>query len=104
MKSEKKIHATKFIHPTGLAFGLAVGILYTICAVLVALWPQQSIAIVNSWVHVIDLTKIAISPQITVGSFATGLVSIVVFAYAVGVIYAWAYNRCMRHCERWGLI
>lgn len=101
MKTDNTIH---YIHPTGLAFALTAGVVYVVCAILVALWPQQSISFFGSWFHGVDLTKIAVAPQITIVSFVVGLISVIIFAYLVGALYAWAYNTCTDHCKRWGWI
>ena len=99
-----KNNSVHYIHPTGLAFGLTAGIIYSLCAAIVAVWPAQSVSFFSSWFHGIDLTKIAATPDITAGSFAVGLVSIILFAYITGAVYAWAYNACTYHCKKLGWI
>jgi len=93
-----------YAHPTGFALGLTAGIVYVICASLVWLWPAQTVRFFASWFHGIDLTRIAVAPQLTFGTFIIGLIGIVLFAYAVGLIYGWIYNKCVVHCKRMGWI
>lgn len=89
-------------HPAGLALGIASGIVYAICALLVALWPVPTIRLFSSWFHSIDLTKIIAGKGITFGSFLLGLIEIVIAAYLFGVLSAWLYNKCFAHCRRKG--
>ena len=91
------------VHPTGFAVAITSGIAYVICAAAVALWGTAVVEFFNSWVHGIDLTRIAISSFSWTGFFK-GLVGVVVFTYLAGALYAWVYNKCIVHCERKGWI
>jgi len=91
-------------HPTGFALAGTVGILYTVCAAVVSLWPMQIIRFFNGWMHAIDLSRIYIPPQITIGSFLLGLLGVMVTAYVTGFVFAWIYNKCVAHCKRKGWI
>lgn len=93
-----------YAHPTGFALGITAGILYIICALLVLAWPMQTVKFFSLWFHGIDLTRIAVLPQITIGMFLTGLIGIVLAGYLVGVLYSWVYNKCVVHCKRKGWI
>lgn len=90
------------VHPTGLAFGLTAGLVYVLCAALVALWPAQTVNFFSNWFHGIDLTKIYVVPQITFGNFITGFIGAVIAAYLVGAFYAVVYNKCVAHCKQRG--
>jgi len=89
-----------YVHPTGAALSVTSGIVYTVCAVFVKLWPSQSIRFFSDWFHGIDLTRIAVIPQITVGNFLRGLIEVLIFAYLAGALYAWLYQKCEEHCKR----
>ena len=93
-----------YAHPTGLALGLTTGIVYIICAVLSAIWPDSLLWLVGHWIHTIDLSKIATPSELNLGRFILGLVSSVISAYVVGVLFGWLYNRCLFHCLKWGWI
>lgn len=89
-----------YVHPTGAALSVASGIIYAACAIYVKLWPMQAISFFNNWFHGIDLTQIAVIPEITAGSFIRGLISIMIFTYLAGALYAWLYQKCEEHCKR----
>ncbi len=89
-----------YLHPTGLAAALTGAIIYTLCSLAVWLWPAQSISFFSRWFHGIDLTKIAVTPQITVSGFVLGLIGVIIVLYLVGLIYAWFYNKCVQHCKK----
>ena len=103
MEKTKMKETLHYVHPTGLAFGMTSGLLYILCSAVVAFWPNGTLNFFGKWFHGIDLTKISVTPQITAGSFITGLVSVIVVAYLVGAFYAWIYNKCVVHCKerRW---
>lgn len=100
--AEKTSHL--YVHPVGLALALTGSIIYALCAFFVVILPTQTLKFFNYWFHGIDLAPIYRQPQITVGSFLFGLVSVIVFTYITGAIFAWAYNKCFEHCRRMGWI
>ncbi len=89
-----------YVHPTGFALSITSGIVYVICAVMVGLWPIQTIRFFSDWFHGIDLTMIAKVPAITFGMFVRGLIEVMIFAYLAGALYAWLYQKCETHCKR----
>jgi small-conductance mechanosensitive channel len=77
---------------TGSALAVTVALLYILCALAVALWPDGTIEFLNSWVHGVDLKAMKATTPMTFGKFLYGLVTIALVAFAVGVVYAWCYN------------
>jgi len=77
------------------AFALITGIVYAVCAGLVAIAPDFFLSITNSWVHGLDLTKIQ-SVNITAGSFFGGFLSIVIFAWLAAYIFGAIYNSLVK--------
>lgn len=74
----------------GLAAGTVAAVLYTLCALGVALAPEATVAFFSSILH-IDLTGLA--RPLTWGSFFTGLLC---WTIGVGIVFAAAgalYNR-----------
>lgn len=94
--ADTKVHP----HPIGVAAGLTAGVVYLICAVVITLWPTQILKFFASWFHGIDLTKLAIPVQLTLGRIILGLISIVLFFYFIGFIYGLLYNLCYIHCKK----
>lgn len=93
-----------YLHPTGFALGLTSAALYTICAILIAWQPQQTLTFINMWLHGITLQPLMISYQFTIGRFLTGLISITLAGYITGALFAFFYQRCETHCKRRGWI
>lgn len=89
-----------YLHPFGIAAGLTSGIVYTVCAAAVVLWPQAVLKFFASWFHGIDLMSIAAPGNVTWGSFFLGLIGTVLFAYLVGLLFGWMYNLCFAHCRK----
>ena len=87
-------------HSIGVAAGLTAGIIYVICAAAVVLWPTLSLRFFASWFHGIDLTQISVPVQLAFNGFITGLFSVVLFFYFVGLIYGLIYNLCYAHCKK----
>lgn len=98
MKNNETLH---YAHPTGLALSFTAGTIYIVCATAVAFWPTLTMRLFNNWFHGVDLTKIAVTSNITVWSFINGFITIVIFTYLAGVLYTWTYNKCVEHCKRY---
>ena len=76
-----------------VAFSLAgvSGILYIICAVLVAIFPVGTVKVFRYLFHGIDISKIATTP--TLANSILGFFEIIALALLVGWLFAWIYNR-----------
>ena len=90
--------------PSALAFGLTSGIIYSICAAAVRLWPAGTVRFFGSWFHGIDLTKIYNAQPFGFGTFLIGLISIMLASMVFGALFAVLYNLCFRHCTEKGWI
>ncbi len=99
--SKTTLHYT---HPTGIALGITAGMVYSICALFVFLWPTQTVRFFSDWFHGIDIGSLFIAPQLTFGTFFNGLIKVIIFFYITGVIYGFVYNKCVAHCKRKGWI
>jgi len=79
------------------ALGLAIvsGIIYIACAVLSWISPNFIAIIGNYLTHSIDLTQI-IRTSITLSEIIFGLVLAIVFAYIIGALFAWTYNKLIK--------
>lgn len=76
----------------GWALAVATGIVYVVCRLIVALFPEGSKKFFLLFIHGIDLTQLPAATQ-TFGGFVLGLVVSVISAYIVGWIFAWTYNK-----------
>lgn len=78
----------------GAALAVTVGVVYVLCAVAVALFPDGTLAFFNTWLHGVDLTlvKRPATKPLTAGEWAYGFVSAVAAGYLAGALYGWARN------------
>ncbi|MDO8508651.1 MAG: DUF5676 family membrane protein [Nanoarchaeota archaeon] len=76
-----------------VAFSLAIvaGIVYIVCAILVAIAPAWTVNTFGALFHGIDISQIA-KESVSLGNTITGLVEIVVLALIVGWLFAKIYN------------
>ena len=93
-----------YAHPTGFALAFTSGIVYSLCALAVRLWPTQTLRFFNDWFHGVDLSSLINPKFLTFGVFIRGLVEIMLFAYLAGLLYALIYNKCVSHCKKKGWI
>ncbi|MEK6871361.1 MAG: DUF5676 family membrane protein [Nanoarchaeota archaeon] len=81
----------KNIHATGIAVGLTFGIISFICLVLVFVALDFALMLFGSFMHGIDLTKIAIEPSLN-GRTLLGFVVVIIGGYVIGALFAALYN------------
>jgi hypothetical protein len=88
------------LQPLPFAFAGAVtfSMLYTACAVAVALSPDGTVAFFNAWFHGLDLTllKPPGGRPLTLGQFFYGLVSAAAVSFAIAASLAGFYNLFAR--------
>lgn len=78
----------------GAALAVTAGVIYIVCAIAVALFPDGTLAFFNTWVHGMDLTlvKRPAAKPLTAEEWIYGLVSIVLASYLAGALYGWVRN------------
>ncbi|OHA23630.1 MAG: hypothetical protein A3G52_02675 [Candidatus Taylorbacteria bacterium RIFCSPLOWO2_12_FULL_43_20] len=79
-----------------LAAAGAMGIVYVVCAVFVALWPEFSLKLFGWLVHLVNVDKFAGDVAITTFGFTAGLAQSLIYTYVGAWIFAWLHNRFMR--------
>ncbi|MBI4153958.1 hypothetical protein HY501_01350 [Candidatus Woesearchaeota archaeon] len=84
--------------PVASALGFFGGLVYLICASAFLLFPEGSLALMGTWFHGISLTRTPMGW----GSFLVGLVTFVAASAGAGALFAVVYNRCHKHCEKYG--
>jgi len=80
---------------TANAAAVTVGVLYTLCRLLVGLFPEASYAVAQSWFHGLQVTKMG-EWSLTLQSFLVGLISSAVTAWVVGYDFGWTYNKLVK--------
>jgi len=86
----------------GVALALTFSILYTLCALAVALFPDGTMDFFNNWFHGLDLRllKPPGGRSLTIGQFVYGLVSAAAVSFAGGAVLAGSYNLLSRRTGR----
>ena len=80
----------------GLATALTFVVLNTLCAAAVALWPDGTLAVFNSFAHGLDFRAVKSTAPLGLGRFLMGLISIGVIGFFAGAIFAWSHNLLSR--------
>ena len=80
-------------HPFSLAVSATFGIMYVVCAVFTALWPDLAIKLLGWVAHIVNVDKFAGDVQITLVGVAIGLLEIVVYGYIAAYLFATLYSR-----------
>lgn len=80
-------------HQFSLAAATTFGIMYVICAVFTALWPDAALKLLGWVAHIVNVDKFAGGVEVTLGGVAVGLLEIVVYSYASAYLFASLYNR-----------
>lgn len=76
---------------TANALAITVAILYVVCRIAVALFPDLAMSVAQSWFHGLELSKVS-GWNLSMGSFILGLITSTAGAWLVGYIFASAYN------------
>jgi len=84
--------AKKDVNATGIALALTLLVVSIVCLLLLLIAPTFSLRLFGSFMHGIDLTKIAIAPSIG-GKTILGLIVIAVGGYLIGALFAIIYNK-----------
>ena len=80
--------------PFALAFAEAAGIVYAICAAVVAVSPASAFKLLGWIAHLTNLEELA--RQVTFSGFLLGFVQVVVYTYLSAWLFAALFNRAAR--------
>jgi|SRR3972149_7996049 len=75
-----------------ISLSLFSGVLYVGCGIFTLLFPEQTIAFANLFIHAIDLDLIAVPPLITPSRFIIGLIASLASGLILGALFAGIYN------------
>jgi hypothetical protein len=81
---------------TGAAAALTFAIVSIVCALAVYLFPDGTVAFVNSWTHGLDLTALRSDRPMTPVSVLFGLFNVSLTGFVIGALFAWAHNVVSR--------
>ncbi|MBI4128232.1 MAG: hypothetical protein HY459_04135 [Parcubacteria group bacterium] len=75
-----------------LAAAVTTGILYVVCAVVVAIAPRFALALFGNLLHMVNLGSV-MTVKLSFGGFLIGLVQIFIYSYVAFWIFGSTYNR-----------
>ena len=83
---------------TGFAAAITFAVLYSVCALAFAVFPDGTLAFVDAWFHGLDLSllKPAGGEAWTAGDFLYGLVGVSATAFVTGFLFAIVNNILRR--------
>ena len=87
-----KLEIQKF----SVALAVTMGIIYVICAIFVALWPDFALQLFGWLVHLVNVDKFAGDVQMTVLGFVIGLLQAMIYTYVGALVFAWLHNKFMK--------
>lgn len=76
-----------------LSFALTAVLFNLLCALFAYLSPITFLALINTWAHGTDLTKIAASGPPTAAGFLIGIISIFIVSFFAGAVFSIIYNK-----------
>jgi len=71
----------------------AMGLVYIVCAIFVALAPDFALKLFGWLVHLVNVDKFTGDVAITFGGFLIGLIQILIYTYLTFWIFAWLHNK-----------
>ena len=80
---------------TANAAAVNVAIVYIVCRIGIALFPDLGMTIAQSWFHGIQLTQIS-ELNLSLGSFVLGLTTSTIGAWLIGYLFAKLYNYFLK--------
>lgn len=76
-----------------MAASATFGIMYLLCAVVVALWPDFALQLLGWLAHVVNVDKFAGDVRFTMTGVFVGLIEVLLYVYVSAWIFASLYNR-----------
>ena len=87
-----KLDVNKF----SLATAATMGIIYIVCALFVALWPNFALQLFGWLVHLVNIDKFAGDVQMTAAGLIFGLLQAVIYTYLGALAFAWLHNKFLK--------
>lgn len=77
----------------GAALAATAAVIYAVCALAVAHWPDGALDFFNAWFHGIDFGPLKTGRKpFTLAFFAYGLAGVAITAFVGGALFAACYN------------
>lgn len=75
----------------------ATGVIYSACTLFVALWPGASIKLMGWLFHLSIPEAVFGSMRVNFAGFVGGLLQVSIYMYIAAWIFAWVFNRTVKH-------
>lgn len=83
---------------TANATAVTVAIVYIVCRIAVALFPDLVMTVAQSWFHGLEISKVS-GWNLSLGSFILGLITSTAGAWLLGYIFAATYNYFLKQSK-----
>jgi len=80
------------VNAMGLALAVTLTLLNVFCLLLLLIAPNFFLGLFGSFMHGLDLSKIAVIPVLSINTFL-GIIVTFIGGYILGVVFATLYNR-----------
>ncbi|KKS33792.1 MAG: hypothetical protein UU95_C0022G0007 [Parcubacteria group bacterium GW2011_GWC2_42_12] len=75
----------------------AAGAVYSACTLFVILWPGFSTKLMGWLFHLSSPEAVFGTMRVTATGYIGGLLEVVVYMYVMAWIFAWVFNRTVKH-------
>ena len=82
----------KNIHTTAMALAVTLTLLNIFCLLFLIIAPNFAQILFSSFMHSIDLSKIAVAPDLGINTIV-GIIVTFIGGYLIGVVFAALYNK-----------
>lgn len=71
----------------------AAGVVYSVCTLLVALFPELSIKLMGWLFHLANPDAVFGQARVTLTGYVGALVEVVIYFYVISLIFVWIFNQ-----------
>lgn len=82
---------------TGLSLAITIGLLYLLCALIVAVAPGPSMALLGMMAHGLNIAPLTQQvPPMTLAGLLISLLFIMAYSFLAGLLFCWTSNALTR--------
>lgn len=85
------------VQQLAISAALTMGVAYLVCALVVGLWPDVVLKLMQSLFHLVNLQTVFGTMNITFTGFFSGLVQAMLYPYLAILGFGWFYNFLAGH-------
>lgn len=75
---------------------LTMTLVYIVCAVFTALWPEIAVKFLGKMLHIVNVEKFMGDEEMTLTNVVLGWIPVVLYTYFTALVFAWLYNRSLK--------